>query len=377
VAPASLRALKQWVGADGNLWVALPDNASPDLLLCAPARHYSANATVTKYKLTLTASSSSTNADLSTNTPEFCVGQTVNLSANWNPSLPSGTQRSAMPWINDGTLWLIGGNFVDNYYYQTLYPNGSLIYTNDPNYLTNEAAQVWWTSGDYASPPAYTAFFHEVLTFANGQKVNIGASGKIKMFRPKVDFTSEPPFIVALTTNGYLSLGNNDTNAMKFHSTITSTDFSGNANWVQLIERTVTGDYPGDWLHSNTFGDYYLDNDPFYNTEGGDIGTPPEHTPVGPNTNGIVRFFDTPGIQCHWHYSPYTTTITDHFKTYLVFKPTGDGIWVTLGRVDWGWYGQAFGYINGTWGLLDSSITSPTNTDTDEFPEYPDTYHTP
>jgi hypothetical protein len=51
VASASLRALRQWVGADGNLWVAEPDNAALDLNLSAPGvQHYGAWATPTKYK---------------------------------------------------------------------------------------------------------------------------------------------------------------------------------------------------------------------------------------------------------------------------------------------------------------------------------------
>ena len=50
IPPQNLSALGQNVGSDGNLWVVLPDNASPDLDLMAPGfRHYCATATPTKY----------------------------------------------------------------------------------------------------------------------------------------------------------------------------------------------------------------------------------------------------------------------------------------------------------------------------------------
>jgi hypothetical protein len=356
------------LGSDGNLWVTLPDGGTPvDATLNAPRNFYAYSLSSQEYKLTLTASTNGTAIDLSTNRPEFCVGQTVYLSANWNPSLPGGTQRSAMPWINDGTLWILGGNFVDNYYYQALYPSGSLIYTNDPNYLTNEAALVWWTSGDYASPPAYTAFFHEVLTFANGQTVNIGASGKIKMFRPSVNFTLESAGPVVLTPDDANLLGfaaQLSSGDIKFHAAVTSTDFSGDLNWVQLIKRLVAGN----GLYSqNTLGNYWLDNVPFYNTGVGEDG----NKFVGPGIVATNNFYDDPMVEC----IPINTSINDSFKTYLVFHPPGDGIWVTLGRVDWGWSGFASDVNMGSdllWELDSCSLTLPHYTDTDEFPEYPD-----
>ena len=48
---SGLRALGRNVGSDGNLWVALPDNAAFILNLSAPAQHYDAWATPTKYDL--------------------------------------------------------------------------------------------------------------------------------------------------------------------------------------------------------------------------------------------------------------------------------------------------------------------------------------
>jgi len=125
----SLGALK----SDGNLWVVLPDGAPPyDVTPQVGRPFYIFGANETKYKLTITASG----VDLYTNVPEFCVGQQIDLVANWNPSLPDGTQK----WPQ----WTLGGDFIDNFYYPSGCTTCSMVYTNDPTYLTNESSQAWW-----------------------------------------------------------------------------------------------------------------------------------------------------------------------------------------------------------------------------------------
>jgi hypothetical protein len=48
IAATSLTVLGKHPGADGNLWIALPDNSVQDFTVTAPASHY--NASATKYK---------------------------------------------------------------------------------------------------------------------------------------------------------------------------------------------------------------------------------------------------------------------------------------------------------------------------------------
>ena len=90
---------------------------------------------------------------------------------------------------------------------------------------------------------------------------------------------------------------------------------------------------------------------------------------MGPGKNDPIGFNDNPGIQSRLLYAD----ITDSFQTYLVFNPGGGGIWVTLGIVDWGWSGYAL-YSTSGWELTDSSVTSPTYTDSDVFPIWPEIY---
>jgi hypothetical protein len=64
--------------------------------------------------------------------------------------------------------------------------------------------------------------------------------------------------------------------------------------------------------------------------------------------------------------------IYDSFNSYLVFKPDGDGIWVTLGFVDWGWRAKAAG-VGGV--VLWSYVNDPTYVDTDVFPVWSSVLH--
>ena len=127
------------------------------------------------------------------------------------------------------------------------------------------------------------------------------------------------------------------------------------------------------YFSSSTVG-YELDTGPLYNS--GFNGE--SNTPVGPGNAGLVTFFDQPSSQVSHNGLPYTARIADSFKTYLVFRPAGDSIWVSLGRVNWGWYGQAFGYINGPrglqWGFLDRSITPMGYSPTSELPIWVDVF---
>jgi hypothetical protein len=80
----------------------------------AGANYYDFNVDTQEYTLVITANSN----NLSSVTPEFCVGQQVNLQAAWSPALPGGTQtnyqwiasldfvNSALPPVNsDGSTY--------------------------------------------------------------------------------------------------------------------------------------------------------------------------------------------------------------------------------------------------------------------------------
>jgi hypothetical protein len=112
------------LGSDGNLYILLPDNTTMDVTPKVSGNdQYSFTVTATKYKLSITANGQ----DLSTNTPQFCVGQQVNLQATWNPPLPSGTQTNYD--------WFASLDFI-NGWNAAIYSDGSTYPTINPSILT-------------------------------------------------------------------------------------------------------------------------------------------------------------------------------------------------------------------------------------------------
>jgi hypothetical protein len=343
--PTKLRALGQWVGNDGNLWIVLPDDANPDLNLSAPARHFDAWATVQKYKLHIEARGNDQNYDLTTKTPEFCVGQYLTFEAIWSPETP--------PYIDSVQHWNLPGKFVNEQHSSDTCPR----YQRIDDLLTNWVTQCW-----YVNQPGGNVSIGPSLRFSNGQKASVAAAGSFTIYRPQMTlFTNHPPFIPMLT-NGWVELGLDDympagsTNfvgLMNFNATIESkTNFPGKVNWTQLNNRDVY------LIPIQSTSGYELDNDRFF---GGDVTV---------NPTNIIDFIDNPGISSAA--GPYIN-ITDQFKTYLVFKPdvAGDSIWVTLGIVTWGWSETEW------WGttMTSSHADPPTHTDSDDFPIWFDVTH--
>ena len=358
-----MRALGQWVGADGNLWVSLPDNAAMDLKLCAQARHYYAWAKPIKYPVTIWASSSTTNCDISTNTPEFCVGQRVTFTLSNLPtaniaskfghwSLP--TKYVNEQWQEQQWIPIDGGGNGGHGYWE---PYGSVNYRINSSLLQNtDQTSCWFVNGN----GGYVGV-GLTLTFQNGQSASVVANGTVKMFRPKMtQFTNYPPFIPMLT-NRWVELGLDGyrppgtaidfVGLMNFQSTVeTKTNFPGKVNWTQINDRHV--DYVP--LYS-TIG-YELDGSEFIGMD----------TDINPTNT--IPFIDNPGITTGaWP----NVNITDYFQTYLRFKPSGDGIWVTLGYVYWGWSEDEW---RGTT-IISTNVISPIYIDYDGWPVWSDVTH--
>jgi len=189
--------------------------------------------------------------------------------------------------------------------------------------------------------------------------VNIAAAGNFTVYRPQMtSFTPLFPPYVPMLTNGWVELGNasgpqTNWGVMRFQATVESKiNFSGSINWVQLNDRHV------DFVPILSTSGFELDN-------GVDAGG------YLVNPTGSAPFVDNPGIStAAWP----SINIIDQFQTYLRFKPNGDGIWVTLGYVPWGWSeDEWFGYT-----IISSSVNSPFYIDYDGWPVWlAITYSTP
>jgi hypothetical protein len=114
--------------------------------------------------------------DLRTNTPEFCVGQSVSFQLNGLP-----------PYQDIGVVhWQIPGTFVNEPY---PYSVPCTSYREDDSLLvTTNPSPCWFVNG-----PGGTISVGATLHFSDGRYVNVAAVGKVGVYRPITTFQDTPP----------------------------------------------------------------------------------------------------------------------------------------------------------------------------------------
>jgi hypothetical protein len=186
------------------------------------------------------------------------------------------------------------------------------------------------------------------LKFANGQYASVAAMGDFTIYRPTATIEVTHPGNVDLDGNFYL-----EDAPVDFYGHVQSA-YHGAANWTQLVNRDCQQAF---YIETGTWGNYWLDTSLFYSNQ--------TNKTVGPGLKNPVPLEDAPEVLIDVHVSNI-----DKFKTYLMFRPDGDGsIYVPLGRTDWGWHGDAFPGL-----LQDGGITAPQFNETDEFPVWPNVF---
>jgi hypothetical protein len=369
--PTKLTVLGKHPGADGNLWIALPDNSPGiDLTVTAPASHYNAGATPTKYHPYINLYTSTANANLDTDVPEVCVGQLVTLGADWQGT---GGLGGVPPYANILQNWTLPGEYVNQ---PTNYSATCATYVRNDNLLTNLVQQCW-----YVNKPGGTVSVGMDLQFANGQTVPIAADGSFTVVKATIDHITNSCSGVNMFTNSDGSLNEIslvDTNhgfGMQIRVYVKRPDhFSGHASMAQLIKRQFNWNTPplGIPWSDTTSGNFWLDTiDPY---------KPAKYLPLTENghpTNPVRSVYlpDAPllGEPTLGFYS--SAEAQDDFHDYVQFQPDGGGsIAITIGRVDWGWHGKAT-TSSGVWSLVTSTnyCNSPDSSD-DSFPVWPYTY---
>jgi hypothetical protein len=361
-----IQIMGQPLGADGNLWITLPDGVD----LVAPVRVPSEDFDVSgigaeKFHPYTMASSSTTSANLETNTPKFCVGQTVTFEL-----------RGLPPDYADAVgHWDLLGKFVNDYEYAddddasgNYFVNLDLLAITDQNLTT-----VCW----FVNKPGGRVGVNANLRFSNGQCASVAPQVNISIYRPTIsNFYPYPPFYAALVptnSSNELQLGDNSGHgAMRYDLKVNSiVPFSGGVNVVQLISasRALANTTYGGGQQSTTYGQFCLDNSyPYFSSD------LPVFAPLYYNN---TPFLDQPGYGLNYIFGLYPANlcaINDFFKDYIVFKPNG-GIYVTLGRVFWSWSAST-SKINGVWSNPTYQVNGPSSPDdSDEFPTWPDTYY--
>jgi hypothetical protein len=240
------------------------------------------------------------------------------------------------------------------------------LYEVDLGLKTNNPTSLWWYNGGQKMAGCNCSIYT-----LNGQQVGtLTPYGFASIYSPQI--TSLVPtnnVEVILDTNNlsdiYLGVGQNNASGIKdmewdVHVNI-STNFHGYGTYVQLINRNFSwNQLLGIPYSDSTSGAYWLDTQYPYGASG------PFYTGLT-LTNGIWHFSDGPDISGSLH---SYANCTDSFKTYVCFQPNGSGsIPVTIGRVDWGWQGDA-ALSSGVWSLTTNSIPTPTLHPDDSFPQW-------
>jgi hypothetical protein len=313
---------------------------------------------------------------------KYCVGQYIEFSPFWAPVVP-GVASTVVQWT-------FGGTFVNDSWQHSRWVTtpedpighleyyGSVNYTNNPAMLTNENTHAWWVSGGFDPPDSYTASLQEKLFFANGQTAVVSRTGLFQMSRPKIDsLTPEGNPRVVLNTNSlpsiYLGVGEKEVSGggdMKwtlYFRVPRAEVFLGNVAYTQLVQGDEAHNELSPfgvvwWISDSTEGAYWLDNTEEYLSQ-----------PVINSSTTLQPFLfsDAPSLMARLY---SFADEMDLFKTYVRYKPVGEGaIYITLGRIDWGWHGTAEGT---PWSLTVSNIFGPVLDASDQaFPQWKETYY--
>jgi hypothetical protein len=277
-----------------------------------------------EHKLVITANG--TNLDDAT--PEFCVGQKVNLVSSWVPDLPQGTQSSLD--------WLIGPSYVNTN--DPAHDGIAPVYRVDHTLETNASVPVWW----YDQGGSRYVRCTWTCAFANGQSAVVSKNGFVSVYRPSVtNFVCPAPRSFMWLPGTKLSYGDRDavSDGMNWTAQITS-KYDGRHGLTQVFSALYSVSPtllppPIDTLYCGG-----ADAGEFY-----DIGDTSESPDDGTFTYWVryavtheATFQDYPNLTYRVANVTGEIQIADA-ADYIRFKPgTGhnDGnIYVTLGVVHW------------------------------------------
>ena len=352
------------LGSDGQMWRLYADGDTRDVTVKVPGvDYYTFNLVPQKYKLHIFANDSPLAEKSIAPQAHYCVGQKVNLQATWNPALPPDTQTSYD--------WCATGDYL-NSWRPAIFSDGSQFPDIDPSICTNNPMPAWWYSDGQCNVVCDT-----ISRFPNGQIVTLTRIGELSMYRPDIsDFIDIPPSYAANCVDAgtlYLQLGDGNAHGDMMYEVDVFSMYRGKAGIVQLINRTASnGSIDSGSL--GTHGSFWLDTSNPY----GDrlfLILPGVETPVS--------FSDNPGVADVASVLSSTTSVSDQFVDYVVFRPTAGvesaNIFVTLGIVSggnpsWAWSASTTWFFG--WSTPTYSVTRPSwPDDSNSFPSWLHTWH--
>jgi hypothetical protein len=347
------------LGTDGNAYGEANNGASVDVTpTVTGVPMYSFTVGGGAYLLSITANG----IDLSTNTPEFCVGQKVTFAGAWD-SDPGAASTSYS--------WALAGTFVNRSTQGNSY--SSVNWDIDPDSLNSAEPFAYWITGGNKN-----AYLHETLHFSNGQSATITASGQFSIYRPSVVMLTNniygTPMNIWITPwnladFGDIALGvESTTNCIGYKVQVISTDFSaglGGGSGGAKITQLCT-------IDAEKGAGYGLYNIPVNVTDALDGSDPYGaitaviKTNNPPSDRNTIELDDAPETGAYDAFHYYGT-----FTDYIMFSPDG-GIYVPLGKITWGTTFQA---ISPSTTIYNNSVSGPAGPDGSyDFPVWTSTY---
>jgi hypothetical protein len=314
---------------------------------------------VTNVRLKIFTVTNGTAIDLSTNTPEFCVGQKVAFIGMWDHD-PGA--------VSTNYIWAFSTKYVNHSSQSS--SSASTNWDIDPSIFSTNEPYAYWVSGGNKD-----VYLKEILRFSNGQSGTFSASGQFSIYRPTGSIVRRDLYGTPLVvwnpvwnslSGGAISVGTtaSATNSMGYYGGILS-KYHGKGKWVQIIDLSMTGaGYIDGIIDYNPACYGVLDNqDPygptptiFPNLTNNVI--PLEDSPQAKNAGGTIRLY----ISC-----------TD----YMMFQPD-DGIWVPLGKTQTPWGINCYATRPSLDILPTNTVTEPGDLDgSTDFPQWSDTFSNP
>ena len=356
------------LGPDGLTYAALPDGQR---VVATPSKAgvpYQGGGlpTVTKYKLRIFMGEQ----DVTDTNTTVVVGQHISLTNR----LVGPPGKTPPPMTN--YQWTIPGDTVKQYIQIMSTETFTIKEDLGPSDRASNSVAYYWINGGTNMA---------VVSTATVSNKTLEAKAYFSINRPigtltATTTTNAPPVNVLTNSDGSIVLqyGTYDTPPVRkrvgiyFSFAVTAptnpTNAAGSFGYIQRVD-SVTSRWRMDDENSTPWrklGTNVLDTDP-----GGTIVN--SLTAVGNNETKTNFWADSPGFSLYYPdvFSCKWATRSDNFTGWLVYKPAGDAIWVTLREVHWSWSGGASKDTNGVWTLSSGYPPPPANPSSEDSIDLP------
>ena len=351
------------LGSDGHLPTMQPDGIETAITPNAPGSNTGSLPAAPKYKLRINWQNG-LGEDIVGKNVTTIVGQKIVLTCDLFPDGP----------IISSNYWTIPGDTVKRYeHYLPQYDTNtySIIEYPQPTDRKSNSIAYYWINGGANLEVSCTA---SALGATWTEKAHFTVNRPVGTLNATTT-TNSPPVNVITNLDGSIALqyGTHTTNWIPKQEGIyfsfgvtTPTNGAGSFGYVQRVDGTLRR-----WQLDDAGGTRQkMQATNVLDFAGAVVDSV---TAIG-NSDTQTNFFrDSPAlfvyypgvISCKW------ASGSDSFTGWLVYKPAGDAIWVTLRELHWSWSGGASKDTNGVWTLSSGYPPPPANPSSQESTDLP------